>query len=347
MNPHLTDEQVGQLPLAGARADLLEEVMATPTLARPRTPKLPPRARRGVASLGAAAAVAAVITATFVVTDDARPTPEEEIRIAYPAAAVETAEEIPRIALDMAGWRTTEVAGFAKTTGYVTYSDGPRSLELTWYDASEYDSFIEERTTESVEPVRPIEVAGHEGILVTFQPGHDFEVVLRPSGDAFVGLRTQTPLDPEAWNGVRQVTEVLAHVRAVSVDEWLARMPASVVTPIDAAAAVAAGLEGVPLAPGTTPDHYERLVGVAEQESFNNRLAGEVACAWIEAWGRARTAGDDSAAAAAIRALDSAGTWPVVKDMGAAYFTGAIDWVLEELRAGRLPARDNDVFGCV
>jgi hypothetical protein len=339
-NPHMTDNQVAKLPLSGARAVLLEEIMATPTLVPARTPKTPHRVRRILASAGAAAAVAAVITTTFIAANDAHTTPEQQL--VYPAAAVAAAENNPRLALDMAGWKITEVVGFANNNGYVTYSNGPLSIELTWYDASDYQSFYEERTIESVAPVQPIDVAGRKGILVTFRPGEDFEAVLEAAGDSFVGLRAQA-----AWNGVGQFKDVLAHVRAVSVDEWLARMPASVVSPVNAAAAVAAGLEGVPLAPGTTVEHYTRLVGVNQKDSFNDRLAGEVACAWIEAWGTAHTSGDDNAAGAAISALEGADAWPVVKDMGPAYFTGSIDWVLTNLRAGRLPSMDNDLFGCV
>jgi hypothetical protein len=339
-HPHLTDDDVAQLPLAGARAVLLEEIMSTPTLVRTRTPQAHRRVRRAIASLGAAAAVAAVITGTFVVTNDARTTPKQALR--YPAAAIAAAESNPRLALDMPGWKITEVAGFAKTTGSVTYSDGPLSIELTWYDASDYASFYDERTIESAEPVRAIDVAGREGILVTFRPGEDFEVVLEPEGDSFVGLRAQA-----AWNGMEQFKDVLSHVQVVTVDEWLARMPASVVSPVNAAAAVEGGLDGVPLAPGTTVEDYARLVGVNQTDSFYNRLAGEVACAWIEAWGKAHSARDDQAADAAISALEGAETWPVVKDMGAGYFTGSVDWVLTDLRAGRLPPKDNDLFGCV
>lgn len=337
---HMTDDQVARLPLAGARAVLLEEIMATPTLIPAATPKTTHRARRVVGAIGAAAAVAAVITATFVVTNDTRTTPEQQAL--YPAAAVAAAENNPRLALDMAGWKITEVAGFANNNGYVTYTNGPLSIELTWYDASEYPSFYEERTTESVEPVQPIDVAGSTGILVTFRAGEDFEAVLPPTGDSFIGLRAQAK-----WNGAAQFKDVLSHVHAVSVDQWLARMPASVVSPVNAEAAVEAGLKDVPLAPGTTIDHYTRLLGVNQQDSFNNRLAGEVACAWIAAWTSAHASGDDSAEKAAVIALEGSASWPVVKDMGPEYFTGSVDWVLRDLRAGRVPSKDSDLFGCV
>lgn len=342
---HMTDDQVAQLPLAGARAALLEEIMATPTLAPSRTPLAPRRVRRAAASLGAAAAVAAVITAVFVVTDDRRQGSDAEV--IYPATQVDAAEKIPRVALDMAGWRVTEVVGFKNDNGMVTYSnaDGTLSLELTWNPVSNYPSNYAERTTESQAPPEPIEVAGHDGVLVTYIPDRDYMVLLEPAGASFIEIRTQTPVDPDAWQSVQRVKDVLAHIQPVSVDQWLARMPASVVTPVKAAEAVEVGLTGVPLPPGTAVSDFMDL-GVNQRDSFSSRLAGDVACSWIDAWGVAKASGDQAGMAAAVDALEGVESWPVVKDMGPEYFAGSVDWVLKDLRAGRLPSTESDHFGC-
>jgi hypothetical protein len=343
MNHHLTDDQVAQLPLAGARAVLLEEIMATPTLAPTGTPIAPRRVRRTLGSLGAAAAVAAVIATTFVVTHD--PTGPSKSEPLYPSSEIEAAEKIPRIALDLAGWKITEVYGFKKDHGMVTYSNGTLSLELDWVPVSNYQSNYTERTTESREPVEPIDVAGHDGVLVTYERDRNYMVLLEPSGDTFIEIFTQTPIDADAWQSVEKVKDVLARFQPVSVDEWLARMPSSVVTPAKAGAAVAAGLAGVPLPPGLAVKDFVD-VGVNQRDSFSSRLAGDVACSWIDAWGAARSSGNDDGMAAAVAALEGAESWPVVKDLGPASFMGSVDAVLKDLRAGRLPSTENDYFGC-
>lgn len=343
MNHHMTDDQVAQLPLAGARAVLLEEIMATPTLVPSRTPTAPRRVRRAIGSLGAAAAVAAVITAAFVVTDDPARQPEKEV--IYPSSQIEAAEKIPRIALDLPGWQITEVYGFKKEHGMVTYSNGTLSLELNWVPVSNYQSNYAERTTESQAPAEPINVAGHDGVLVTYERDRNYLVLLEPSGDTFIEIFTGTPIDADAWQSVEKVKDVLAQIKPVTVDQWLARMPASVVTPAKTEAAVETGLAGVALPPGTTVRDFMD-VGVNQSDSFSSRLAGDLACNWIDAWGVAKAAGDDAGMAAAVEALEGAATWPVVKDIGPEYFMGGVHSVLEDLRAGRLPSTESDHFGC-
>lgn len=340
---HITDEQVSQMPLAGARADLLEEIMTTPTLAPIPAPATSHRIRKVVGTLGAGAAVAAVITATFVVTRHATPAPGPA-EIHYSAAAREAAEQTPRLALVSDGWKITEIQGFSKDYGSITYTNGNRSVEFNWGPAAGYQSNVDERTVESQDPVEPITVAGQKGLLSTSFRGEHYIVLLPPTGESFVEIHTQTPTEPNAWRNQAAVREVMSHVEELSVDEWLARMPSDVVSPINEKAAIEAGIADIGLPSGTTAADLADL-GVNKRDSFNSRLAGQVVCAWIAEWESAKRAGNDNRMAAAITALEGTGEWKIVQDLGKGYWS--IAWVIDDLRAGAPRTLEyEDSFGC-
>lgn len=344
----ITDAQVARLPLAGARADLLEEIMATPTLERTES-RVPDRRRphRLVAMVATAAAVSAVAGGSLVLSNRSAPPQSQDPEIVqlYSAADVAAAEETPRFVVDLPGWSINEVYGFAKESGSVTYSDGDRDIEFTWYPASEYRSLYEDRTLGTDRPTEKITVASLPGILVTYTADHDYAVLFEPRGDSVVELRIGASKDFNAWRSEAMVRNVLGHVREVSAEAWLKLMPTSVVTPANESAALTEALADIPLPPGLSKADLSGL-GVNERYNFGARVTGEVACGWIGEWVRARDARDDAATARALDALRGARNWAIVKEMGNGGFAGQMLWAIDEVADGRVPPEYRVGLGC-
>jgi hypothetical protein len=116
--------------------------------------------------------------------------------------------------------------------------------------------------------------------------------------------------------------EALERVHRVGAEEWLEALPASAVAPRAQAATVQEMLRGVPVPPGfeppgagaTTRDRYQ----------LGARVAGAVACAWIERGGEE-----------AREALASARSWPILLEMNAEGDYPEVLWdYAEAFRAG-------------
>ena len=120
---------------------------------------------------------------------------------------------------------------------------------------------------------------------------------------------------------------------------WRQALPAGTVAPEDRAAAIDQLLEGVAL-----PAGFDRRALDAGPAAMPYDLAadvyGHVACAWIDAWSAARSAGDTAAAQAAVDALAGSHDW---RGLAATTDQGAYASVLWDL-ADRVVAGDATVL---
>lgn len=190
----------------------------------------------------------------------------------FAEAAIRAAEASPRLLVS--GWEVTRVDEWSAGQGEMTFERDGRTLELRW-------------------PAPPKKDLERVGANVYRYPGtNDFT--------AYVGEATIRGVAPSA----AAFAETVRGVHRVAAEAWLRALPESAVTPRAQAATVQAMLRGIPLppgfeAPGTTGATRDRY-------QLGAKVAGAVACAWIER-------GDNRAR----EALATARNWPILREMNA------------------------------
>ena len=127
---------------------------------------------------------------------------------------------------------------------------------------------------------------------------------------------------------------LVGSLRLVGVDAWLATMPEEAVLPSAQADTIQELLADLPLPPGFVAP---KPGGVLERYNLGARVAGAVACGWIEQWIAARRAGDATAERAAVAALASSRDWPVLREMNATGDFPEAVWGYADGVAGRNP----------
>ncbi|PYC72020.1 hypothetical protein C7C45_10360 [Micromonospora arborensis] len=307
--------------LDGVAQNLLEEIMSTPVLESVTEPpgqrRSRPRRRlmSGLASAGIAAAILGVVFGTSILkteqpgSHEASPetnsTSEAPGTTTYSAMVLKAAEENPRLLIDQPGWKATHVDGFAERAGSITYSNGGRSIRMSWYQASEYDGRYKDR----------LQISKPESVQVDRWPGHlfryserEFEVILQPRDGSMVEVRTATAYTRADFD------RVLASVIRVDARTWLAALPAEIVTPERLDERRAAVLADVPLPPGFDPATVN-VEGVNDSDQFGIQVLGPVGCAWITEWTRAKKSGDDAALRRAADALRSSHNWKALQQI--------------------------------
>jgi hypothetical protein len=105
--------------------------------------------------------------------------------------------------------------------------------------------------------------------------------------------------------------EARAELRAVSVDEWLGAMPASVVRPGESERVIDQMLLDLPLPPGFDRSMLDTGGMPRDRYQLGARVVAAVACGWIETW----IDGAPKERAAALAALKTARSWTVLKEM--------------------------------
>ena len=224
---------------------------------------------------------------------------------AFATAAIEVAEANPRLLVGAPGWRVVDAGEFGANEGQMTFSDGPHQLALNWYPASSYGHYLRDRAQVS-RPQRS-QLLGRTATTVDYAR-NEFATMLAPVGQVFVEVRGRL--------GSRDDYEsVIASLRPVDVDTWLAALPASVVGPDARAQTVARMLRRVPLPPGFDPGVLEGESAVLNHYALAVKVADAVSCAWVESWIAARRAGDSVATRAAVEAMAGSQSWPLVLQM--------------------------------
>lgn len=264
----------------------------------PRRPILRPGRRR--LALAAGVACVAAVVALFVFSSlpgDGRSGP------AYATAAIEVAEANPRLLIAQSGWSVTRADQFEVDSGEVEFSDGSHDLAIVWYPARYYDRYLRDRARVST-PIHST-LLGRDATTVHYGR-EEYATMLAPEGRVFLEVRSKLG-SKEAYDAV------LSSLRPVDVDTWLAAMPASVVRPEDRAAAVEVALRGVPLPPDFDRAALEQEDTVRDRYAFAVEVAGAVACGWVESWLAAKRTGDAEAAKAAVEAMSTASSWPLLQ----------------------------------
>lgn len=333
--PPYPDEVVMALPLEQARQELLEEIMATPTLLTTDTPAPSTGSRRQtpwLVVIASAAAVAVVIAAPiwWLGRSGAEPT------TTYTSAAIGAAEESTRVLVDAPGWTITRVYGFGTPEGEMTFRNGAQELEVNWRSAEYYDVYVQDRA--HVSTGTPVELLGKASTMFTYAEG-DYTTIRPVEGESFLEVRGGVG-DRSAYLAVLQQLVV------VDVETWLAAMPPEVVMPAERVDTVNGMLKGVPTPPGfdisTIPTE-----DLGDRYHFGARVAGTVACAWIDRWQQTTRAGDGSEAAVAAAALRSSKDWPILLEMDKQGDYPEVLWTIaDDVAAGHAPREYKQGLGC-
>lgn len=358
--------------LGGTDLALLDELVSTPDarLGRQRPASL----RRSLLTAGvAAAAVTALIAVPTVIANHAArtgpgiagptvrpggtgPATQTVTPITYAAAVIRIARANPRVIVTAAGWKVRNVEGFSPNAGQITFQLGPDhwrdvqyaggsshentapQFEVTWYPADQYESYRQSRADKgsNLEHVR---VLGQDAQLVGYS-ATDQAVMLPPEGKVFLEMRGGVG-DRAAFK-----TFLAEDLAKVTIRQWLAAMPASVVTADNEGAAAAADLVGVPLPPGFDQTSLGSAVAL-DPYQFGARVAGAVACGWLDEWTRARTVGDIPAQQRAVVAMATSHNWKVLNDMNAEGDYPEVLWeYADRIAAGLVPQGYRTGLGC-
>jgi len=334
--PKLSDEAVSALPLHDGRVELLEEIMASPVIDRTvRTDPGPRHTQRWVGSIAAAAAIIAVAAVPLWLSQGDEPAGEEDAPF---SSVVEGIGE--RALLTTPGW-TVENVNESEYGGEIGYSNGSKSLQIVWYLAEQYDSYVTDRQHNNhpeVDPGEAVDVLGAAARLWAYTP-QDHTVILPPGDKFFIEVRADG-MDKQAFLAI---LGDLQHVDRAGLE---AALPERFVTKAERSAAIAEMLDEIgTLPPGLTaaevtstePDRYH----------LGADVSGAVACGWIAEFGRAKDAGSQSRMAAATAALQGSKDWPILLEMDPRGDWSEVLWeYADAVAAGSVPDGYRQGLGC-
>ena len=319
--------------LDGAEQILLEEIMSNPV---PRHAL----SRRLVGAVAAAAVLVVILGIAAVQRRhaDDRPTalpattsttgPATGAPGRFSAVALEAAEQNPRLLVKEPGWKVTSVYGFAEKSGTIAFANGDKDLEMNWYPAGQYDGYYSDRLEVSAPQAAAVD--GWPGNLFTYSAS-DFAIMLRPRDGVFVELRATGSWTRADFN------RVVAGVKRVDVDTWLAALPPEIVTPGKVQDAADALLADVPIPPGFDKAALDKL-GTNDPYQFGAEVSKRIGCGWIAEWARAKKAGDQAAVKKAQDAMASSHHWKFLQPMVDEGDWAEAFWeIADVLAAGRMP----------
>ena len=331
MNPQLTDDAVADLPLAAARAELLEEIMSTPVVeSSTTTPTAPPRHRRWVVPVAAAAAVAALVGLPAWLL--AGP---EEAREAAPAAPAAVAHEW--VVLEAPGWEVTHASAYG-TERTLAYERGDQQLEVNLRNASDRASYVEDRQLidyPEKDPGTPVTLLGEDALLWPYS-ADDHTVIGAVDGKVYPEVRG-------SGMGRRAYLALLDQLAWTDQAGFEAALPDSFVTSEEAGSTIAGMLEGIALAPGAEVPTSDE----SDPYQLGADVARQVVCPWIEEYERAVAAGDERAAQVAQANLRGVDDWRFLDDMEAeGDYPEVAREIAAEVVAGRVPVEYRQGLGC-
>jgi hypothetical protein len=295
-NP-VTDDALEALPL-GAAHDLGEAILREPR-PRPRPKRMPRAWRRPAMAIASVAALAGVLGMTVLTGDNGSSR-------AWAAPALRVAKTVPRVLVGLPSWHVTRADEFSVQAGEMSFGDGRRSVELHWSTDSGREAKLDR---EGATRRADAKVLGTTATVFRYDgPADDFTALWTLDGYA-LELRGALP--------AHEFTAVLRSLRIVSVDDWLGAMPASVVTPATTAETVNSMLADMTLPAGFDKASLRDEGSVRDRYQLGARVAGAVACAWIERWIAARRRADDSGVRQAVAALAGSKHWAVLREMQA------------------------------
>lgn len=343
MTPRITDDAVSGLPLAAARAELLEEIMSVPvetdrtddtaasSAAEQPTPIRASRsARRWVAAVGAAAAAAALVAVpSWLLTRD-EPAPPPQV------ATVPTAREW--VVLDAPGWSVDDVFVDDDGVNEVQYTNGSMSLQVNLRPADAYADYVEDRQqidAPRVDEGTPVELLGKPARWWAYG-GQDRTAIGEVDGRVFPEVRAD-------GMGRQAYLDLLTRLSWTDTAGFEATLPAEFVTSDESTEVVAAMLRGIPLAPGAAvPSSTEK-----DPYALGADVAAQVVCPWLGQFEQATRDGDTAAATQAQDALAGSRDWAFLKDMQAEGGYPDVVWEMtDQVAAGTVPEGYREGLGC-
>lgn len=301
-NPRLTDEAVGRLPLSRARAELLEDIMATSPLdtVTERSVRRPRRRGTLIAVGSAAAAVAALFAVPALLDATDAPAPEQ----GAPAVAPPAAPVGERVLLDAPGWAMTYVQE-DRNGGEVSFSSGEQTLDINFYRAQSYDSYVDDREhiLDPPAPGDPVSLLGTDAQMWAYSR-HDHTAMAPVTGKHFVEVRG-SGMDKAAYLAL---LGQLSRVSDEAFDEMAAA--AGMVTPGTTRQVIDAMLADIPVPDGWTPRDVD-VEGYNSRYQVGAPLTESVTCAWIEVY----RSGDAAGAERATAAMAGSRGWDILTEM--------------------------------
>ncbi|WP_109508753.1 hypothetical protein [Nocardioides speluncae] len=366
------------LDLDAEGRELMEEIMSTTKEKTPlRAHPLLRRHGRWVLPVAAAAAVAAVVAGGVVIRggDDgagpANPGPASSVK-ADPKPGLEknraqakppkadpglppTPENLYHVVLNDGAWQISNLNNDEVYGGSLSWSKGKQALQVTWYPASEYQSYLADRR--DIGPARDATVLGQQG--EAFHQAID----LKKSGDQSLYVETEPTLGPDGedpGNNLRVMTvlppvgdfflefdasvideaeydAVMAQLSRVNGQAWNAVIDRATVTPGEGQAFLDQAGQGVPLPQGMT-------VTVADlelpQSDYHARasFASKVLCGWAQRY----IDGDD----AALDTLQGSADWAVLQAMDDGDYADVTADLVQELADDRTFDSWRQGWGC-
>ncbi len=255
-------------------------------------------------------------------------TPQVRVRVtrAAPPAADQLARTAPivsggaYVALNEDGWAVTGLSDDAYGRD-VLYQRGDALVDVTTYPASEYPSYVADRTGDAGSP-EATTLLGRSAGLFTYA-SDDHAVLRAPDGDRFLEVRGQGMSETD-------FRAVLADLVQTDEAGFARSMPPGTVTPYNRDEAIQHLLRGVETPPGFTADQVS-LLGFNDGYQSAARVAGSVGCAWLDRYA------DGSAAdrSAAIDAFAGSRSWALLRHIADQGGYSSVFWsVAGQLRSG-------------
>lgn len=343
------------LDLATGEAALGEAILAEsahiePEAAAVKSRHHPGRPRRALLALTGLTAGAAVAATVLLLGTGGTGSPAP----AYGAELVRFAELTPLLLLEGPDWRVENVTESGQGVYMPRSSKGSGSMEFVTGPAVSYggitvsaDGKVSGMPPKAVRQ-RKVELVWNRGKL-----GFPGPIVRHPvkapvlDTTALVNTRAETSyittktskirvemgapgdremaaiwhengytLELRAWvSSLAAFEERLGWLSRVDSQTWLDAMPANVVKAANHDAAVREMLKGIPVPKGFTPSQIPDEGLTTDRYQVGASVTGIVSCLWFRQWGEARRAGDRAATAEAEKAMASAKSWPILREM--------------------------------
>jgi hypothetical protein len=317
--------------------DITRVVEASPMIPLTGPGPRPSRGVRGrrwpVVVAGAAAAACVVAGALVATVGDFRDPVEvgPSTDSSEPDTEVDAAG-VTRYLVTAPGWVVTDVdessgPEYGGHVGELGLTDGTRMITLNWYPADQYDNYINDRQN-GAESTSHTTIAGHDALV--FDEGSRRTVsAWWLEGDNVFGMRGDNiALD--------EYLAVVATVREVDQETWLAALPAGTVTPEDRAAAVEATLAELPVPDGLDVDALIATGTANDAHSVELEVTNAVICGWVQQWVDGTASGDSAAVDEATGAMTSSREWPPLIETASGTMREFV-WDVADAMAAGLP----------
>ncbi len=309
----IRDADLAELDFERAEAELIGEIIASPGGSdHPELTPEPERRSQRVLARWPALSVAAVALA-FIIAFATFGVFRNDSQPVFAASAIKVAETNPRLLMTASGWSVTRADEFTAAQGEMTFSNGPDEVDLFWRPAGQYQSYLRDRQADSNDRTE-IAFLGRPATMFTYTDtaagkGPSFDTIVSPDGKTFVEIRAAELGSEDVY---RQLLDSFEHT---DVNTWLSAMPPSVVQPSDRAATVDEMLKGIPLPPGFDASALKRGDTVSDRYQLGARVAGSIACQWLDRWTEGLAKGDHAEVQQAKDALATSHDWPILQEM--------------------------------